>query len=99
MYIALVDFGVTDPAAAEALLTRDCAQARAMPGNINYRALRDVEDPARMVILHRWTDKAAFAAYMASDLFAGLAPAMRGLMNGAPTSLRMTAEEDVTVAG
>lgn len=99
MYLALVDFPVTDRDAAATILARDCAQARAMPGNLDYRALTDAENTDRMVILHRWTDKAGFDAYAASDLFKEMGGALRALMSGPPVSLRLRAEEDATITG
>lgn len=99
MYVALVDFPVTDSAAATAILQRDAAAARAMAGNLDYRALTDAEDPTRVLILHRWADKAGFDAYLASDLFAEMGGALRALMSGPPVSLRLTAQEDATVKG
>lgn len=99
MYLALIDFPVTDRDAAAAILTRDCARARSMPGNLDYRALTDAEDDTRILILHRWTDKAGFDAYLASDLFAQMGGDLRALMSAPPVSLRMRAEEDATVTG
>jgi quinol monooxygenase YgiN len=99
MYLALVDFPVTDRAAAAEILARDCAHARAMPGNLDYRALTDAETVDRVVILHRWTDKAAFDAYGASELFREMGGALRALMSGPPVSLRLRAEEDEIVTG
>ena len=99
MYLALVDFPVTDPQAATAILARDCAHARAMPGNLDYRALTDAESPDRVLILHRWTDKPAFDAYANSDLFKTMGGELRALMSGAPVSLRFRCEEDEVVTG
>ena len=99
MFLALVDFPVTDSAAATAILHRDAAAARTMAGNLDYRALTDAEDPTRVLILHRWTDKAGFDAYLVSDLFAEMGGALRALISGPPVSLRLTAQEDSTVNG
>ena len=99
MYLALVDFPVTDRDAAAAILARDSQAARAMPGNLDYRALTDAQDESRVLILHRWTDKAGFDAYAASDLFKQMGGELRALMTGAPLSLRLHAQEDETVIG
>lgn len=99
MYIALIEFPTHDPKAASEILAQDNQAARALPGNIDYRALRDIENPERFLILHRWTDKSSFEAYSASELFAALGPRLRSLMSGPPISLRLTAQEDEVVTG
>ena len=101
MYLALVTFQVRPDALQEALQIRldDMPAARALPGNLDYRVLHDPAAPERFSLLHRWQDKAAFQGYQSSPLFARLGPALRGLMSGAPESLRMIAELDETLAG
>ena len=101
MYVALVTFPVRPDAVPEALriLSRDVEEARALPGNIDYRVLQDPTAPTRFSLLHRWRGKEAFEAYTESPLFARLGPALRDLMSGPPESLRMLAEVDQTMNG
>lgn len=101
MYIALIDFPVLarDRDAVLAALARDAAEARALPGNIDFRLFPDATEPERITLLHRWADKAGFDAYIASPTFARIGAEIRPLMAGAPVSLRMHAQEDSLVTG
>ncbi|WP_300607723.1 putative quinol monooxygenase [Trebonia sp.] len=42
---------------------------RAEPGNLEYRVLRDPDQPGVFVLLERYADEAAFEAHLASPHF------------------------------
>lgn len=55
------------------------------------------DDPERLTVLHEWDDEAAFAAYLASDMFARSGEVIRPLLTDAPVSRRFRAELVETV--
>ncbi|OWU85075.1 hypothetical protein ATO6_08450 [Oceanicola sp. 22II-s10i] len=101
MYIAIVTFPVApaDRPRATALLARDAAEARAMPGNLSFDVLTAAAAEDSVTVLHRWQDKSGLAAYLASPAFARIGAEVRPLMTGAPVSLRLIAEDDETLTG
>lgn len=99
MYIALVDFPHRDPATVLPAVLQTLPGVRAMSGCLGFRLLTDSETPDRLVLLHRWQDKAAFETYLASEHFASLGALLRPGMTAPPVSLRLEAHEDTTVTG
>jgi quinol monooxygenase YgiN len=65
--------GMGDEVAA--LLARHAAATRAEPGNLDFVALRSVEDPDAFVLYERYADSDAFEAHTASPHYEGIAVA------------------------
>ena len=58
-----------------ALLARHAAAPRAEPGNLDFVALRETEDPDSFVLYERYSSADAFKAHQASPHFEGIAVA------------------------
>lgn len=93
MLITILDFSVAPESRAAVLaqLGASAAAIRAMAGNQNFRAFASQEDAAGITVLHEWTDRASFDAYLASDIFTQFGQALRPLMTAAPSSRRFEA--------
>jgi quinol monooxygenase YgiN len=94
MIIAIVDFEVAagDRATALAVLGHDGPAARALPGNLSYRAFTNADSDSHVGIMHEWEKAEHFEGYMASAAFAEIGRQLRPLMTAPPISRRMTAE-------
>jgi quinol monooxygenase YgiN len=94
MIIAVVDFEVApaDREKAFAVLKRDAPAARALPGNLSYRAFANADSHSHVGIMHEWEAQAHFEDYLASEAFAEIGRQLRPLMTSAPVSRRMRAE-------
>jgi quinol monooxygenase YgiN len=93
MFIAIVDFSVA-PAqrdVALAVLAREAPLARALPGNLNYRAFTNAGDDSHVGIFHEWRTEADFKGYAASPEFGRLGAQLRPMMLSAPISRRFDA--------
>ncbi len=53
----------------EAALREMLTPTRAEPGNLDYRVLRDPQQPAVCVLYERYADEAAFQAHLATEHF------------------------------
>ncbi|WP_406832868.1 antibiotic biosynthesis monooxygenase family protein [Pedococcus sp. KACC 23699] len=94
MLIAILDFGTTagDRDRALAQLENERPLVRSMPGNLAFRVYASREDDRTVTVVHEWTDRAAFAAYLASDAFARSNAVLRPLVIDGPVSRRFSAE-------
>ncbi len=67
--IVVAGWLAVDPAAREAYLA-GCVdvvrRARAAPGCLDFALAADLVDPARVVVLERWADRAALEAFRGS---------------------------------
>lgn len=94
MLVALVDFTVQAhqrEAALETLL-QSVDAVSAMPGCITYRPYTAPADPTMVCAVHEWETASDFAAYIGSDVFAGLGAKLRPMMTAPPSSRRYSAE-------
>jgi len=100
MLIALLDFSTDAPnrPAALAHLDRESDEVRALPGNIAFRVYASRHDDTQITVVHEWHDEAAFAAYLASEVFARSGAVLRPLMNAPAVSRRFHADLIETVA-
>jgi quinol monooxygenase YgiN len=94
MIIAIVDFEVAaaDRARALDILKHDAPAARALPGNLGYRAFTDAGSDTHIGIMHEWEKAEHFDGYIASAAFADIGKQLRPLMTAPPVSRRMTVE-------
>jgi len=101
MIIALVDFDVA-PERCSALLADLkplLEEARAMAGNISYRALIDGEEKAHIDIMHEWESLERFRDYRSSNLFSRMSQLLRPAMTSPPVSRCLQAESFEEVHG
>jgi len=100
MLIGFVDFDTTatDRPAALAHLEAECADVRAMPGNLAFRVYASRDDDRGISIVHEWADEASFDGYLGSASFAQSGVVLRPLMTGEPVSRRFRAEAVATPA-
>ncbi|MEO5804954.1 antibiotic biosynthesis monooxygenase [Devosia sp.] len=94
MFIAIVDFTVAPQARPQALqiLEREIPLARALPGNLYYRAFTNAGDEAHIGLLHGWESLEHFKAYGVSEPFASIGRQLRPMMTTPPVSQRLSAE-------
>ncbi|HMR93994.1 MAG TPA: antibiotic biosynthesis monooxygenase [Microthrixaceae bacterium] len=99
MLIAILDLRTTsaDRPAVRLQLDAERPQVRTLPGCVDMRVFDAPDDPERLTVLHEWDDEAAFAAYLASDMFARSGEVIRPLLTDAPVSRRFRAELVETV--
>ena len=94
MFIAIIDFTVApaDRDKALAILAEDAPAARALPGNLGYRAFTNAGESGHVGIFHEWETEADFQGYATSKEFATIGSKLRPLMTGAPISRRFEAQ-------
>lgn len=92
MIMALVDFEVAPESRLDLLeaLKPLLAEARAVAGNVSYRASVDSESAAHIGIMHEWETLDHFRAYASSDLIARMGQMLRPAMTKPPVSRRLT---------
>ena len=61
--------------------------SREEPGCLDFQLLRVDGEPDRVVLLERWTDMAAFDAYLGSDAFAAFRERVVPLLAAPPESV------------
>lgn len=99
--MVLVDFEVSPADRPDILraLQPLLAEARAVDGNLGYRAVTDSESAAHIGLTHTWETIEHFRAYAASDLFHGIGRLLRPAMTTPPVSRRLRADNLEEVRG
>ncbi|MEO5744345.1 MAG: antibiotic biosynthesis monooxygenase family protein [Terracoccus sp.] len=94
MFIAILDFGTAagDRDRALAQLESERPLVRSMSGNLAFRVYASREDDCTVTVVHEWADQISFAAYVASEAFAGSNAVLRPLVTDGPVSRRFHAE-------
>lgn len=97
----VVDFEVSPADRADILqaLRPLLAEARAVDGNLGYRAVTDSESAAHIGLTHAWETLEHFRAYAASDLFHGIGGLLRPAMTTPPVSRRLRADSLEEIRG
>ena len=90
MILNIVDFTVSDTVATLTRFNETATAVRSRTGCLQYEIFTDPSAPARLLIVQKWADMAAFDAYRAGSEMAAQMAGMGPLMTGAPLSVTLS---------
>ena len=101
MFIARVSLRIreADRAAFRAYAIEESAQARALPGCVEYAFHEDVAEPARVLLYEEWVSREPFEAYRRSPLFAAAGAHLLPMLAEPPRSAYYESEDVFSACG